>query len=167
MVRPDLSDIPDHVLPDGLTTRPVGHGDLRAIWEADIEAFRDHFGYVEQTEHDWEKFRDTAMRGTDLWQVAWSDDVVVAQVRTHENPGETERIGRRRAWTEDISTRKEWRRQGVASALICNSLRQLRDLGYDEAALGVDTQSLSRAFDLYESLGYEQVSLGAVYERTI
>jgi hypothetical protein len=55
----------------------------------------------------------------------------------------------------------------VASALISRSLRQLRDLGYDEAALGADTQSLSGAFDLYASLGYEQVSLGAVYERTI
>ena len=167
MIRPDLTDIPDRPLPEGLTTRPVRPDDLRAIWEADIEAFRDHFGYVEQTEHDWEKFRDTAERGTDLWQVAWAGDLVVGQVRTYEDPGEAERIGRRRGWTEDISTRREWRGKGVASALICASLRQLRDLGFDEAALGADTESLTGAFDLYASLGYEQVTLGALYEREI
>jgi predicted N-acetyltransferase YhbS len=167
MIRPHLDSIPDRPLPAGVAARPVVDGDLRAIWEADIEAFRDHFGYVEQTEADWEKFRDSARRGTELWQVAWAGDVVVAQVRTHETPGEAERIGRRRAWTEDISTRREWRRQGIASALICNSLRQLRDLGFDEAALGADTRSLTGAFDLYASLGYEQVTLGAIYERVI
>ncbi len=167
MVRPDLADIPDRVLPDGVTTRPVRDDHVRAIWEADIEAFRDHFGYVEQTETDWEKFRDTAKRGTELWQVAWAGDQVVGQVRTHENQGEADRLGRRRGWTEDISTRRSWRGQGVASALICNSLRQLRDLGFDEAALGADTQNLTGAFDLYAALGYKQVSLGAIYERQI
>jgi ribosomal protein S18 acetylase RimI-like enzyme len=167
MVRPDLTDIPERPLPDGLTTRPVRPDDLRAIWEADIEAFRDHFGYVEQTEHDWEKFRDTAERGTELWQVAWEGDLVVGQVRTYESPGEAERIGRRRGWTEDISTRREWRKRGVASALICASLRQLRGLGFDEVALGAETENLTGAFDLYTSLGYRQVNLGAVYERAI
>ena len=167
MVRPNLDDIPDRPLPEGVTTRAVEDRDLRAIWDCDIDAFRDHFGYVEQTETDWEKFLDAARRGTELWQVAWAGDEVVGQVRTHVNPGEAERLGHRRGWTEDISTARAWRRRGVASALICTSLRQLRDLGFDDAALGADTENPNGAFELYSSLGYKQISLGAVYERRI
>ena len=47
MVRPTVDDLPDHPLPDGLEIRPVRDEDIRTIWEADVEAFRDHWGYVE------------------------------------------------------------------------------------------------------------------------
>lgn len=167
MVRRHLDDIPDRALPDGVEIRPVEPAHLRAIWECDIEAFRDHAGYVEQTEEDWAKFRDEAAIDASLWQVAWSGDDVVGQVRTRSSAEEDERRGRRRGWTEDISTRREWRKQGIASALICASLRQLRQLGFDEAALFVDTDNPSRAYDVYLSLGYEIVKRGAIYERRI
>jgi GNAT superfamily N-acetyltransferase len=167
MVRPDLADIPDAALPEGLEIRAVEPLHLRQIWEADIEAFRDHNDYVEQTEKDWERFRADAKVDTTLWQVAWSGDIVVGQVRTHFNAEESERSGRRRGWTEDISTRREWRKQGVASALIAASLRQLRSLGFDEAALGVDTDNPNRALRVYESLGFEIVHRGALYERPV
>ena len=42
MVRPSLADVPALALPAGVAVRPVEPGDLRAIWEADVEAFRDH-----------------------------------------------------------------------------------------------------------------------------
>ena len=29
---------------------------MRTIWEADVEAFRDHWGYVEPTDEDYERF---------------------------------------------------------------------------------------------------------------
>ena len=78
-------------------------------------------------------------------------------MRTYVNDGEAERLGRRRAWTENISTRADRRKRGIASALIAASLRQLAERGFDEAALGADLDSPSRALDLYESLGYEVV----------
>lgn len=167
MVRPDLDGIPDLALPDGVDIRPVEPAHLRAIWESDAEAFRDHRGYVEQSEQDWEKFRADAQVDTSLWQVAWSGDIVVGQVRTRYNADESGRSGRRRGWTEDISTRRSWRKQGIASALIAASLRQLRSLGFDEAALGVDTDNPNRALRVYEALGYKTVRRGAVYRRAI
>ncbi len=167
MVRPHLDRIPDVVLPDGVEIRPVEPTHIRAIWEADIEAFRDAPGYVDQTEQDWEKFRAEAQVDTSLWQVAWSGNMVVGQVRTRFNAEESERSGRRRGWTEDISTRRQWRKQGIASALIAASLRQLRSLGFDEAALGVDTDNPTGAYGVYEALGYEIVRRGAEYERPV
>jgi ribosomal protein S18 acetylase RimI-like enzyme len=71
------------------------------------------------------------------------------------NEGEAEDLGRRRAWTEDISTRREWRGKGVASALIAASLRQLAGLGFDEAALGVDLDNPTGALGVYQRMGYE------------
>ena len=102
-----------------------------------------------------------------MWQVAWAGDEVVGQVRTYANDGDREMFGRRRAWTEYISTARAWRKQGIATALICASLRQLADLGYEEAALGVDTENPSGALGLYESLGYVVVATDATMQRPI
>jgi GNAT superfamily N-acetyltransferase len=154
MVR-GLDDIPECPLPAGVTSQPVADDQLRAIWEAHGAGNRDDPDFVEPTEDDWVGFRDEAAQGTGLWQVAWAGDVAVGQVRTRPAPdADNERRGRRRALTEDISTRPEWRRHGIASALICASLRQLAALGYDEAALGADAESPTRARQLYARLGY-------------
>lgn len=170
MVRPHLDDIPAAPLPDGLEVRPVEPDHLRRIWEADITAFRDHRFYVEQTETDWERFLDEAAQGTELWQVAWDGDQVAGQVRTRFSDDETAPAGasrRRRAWTEDISTRRDWRGRGVASSLIAASLRQLAERGFDEAALGVDLDNPTGALGVYERLGYRSVLRQAQYHRPV
>ena len=43
MVRDLAEPIPDAPLPDGLDVRPVVEADHRRIWDADTEAFRDHW----------------------------------------------------------------------------------------------------------------------------
>ncbi|HEX2152654.1 MAG TPA: GNAT family N-acetyltransferase [Acidimicrobiia bacterium] len=167
LVRPDLHDIPDRPLPPGVEVRPVEDAHLRAIWEADVEAFRDHWGYTEQTEEDWEAFLDSPNWDPSLWQVAWADDRVVGQVRSYIDPVENDRFARLRGWTEDISTVREWRRRGIASALICSSLTLLRERGMTEAALGVDTENLSGAHRLYESLGFRRSRIEETYRRPL
>ncbi|MGZ5385080.1 MAG: N-acetyltransferase family protein [Acidimicrobiia bacterium] len=155
MVRPHLDDVPDVALPEGVEVRPVDPSHLRAIWEADNEAFRDHWGYTEPSEEDWKKFLDFPHRDESLWKIAWEGDSVVGQVRSFINVSENEESGRLRGWTEFISTDRRRRKQGVATALICASLRELKARGMTEAALGVHTENPTGAFRLYESLGYE------------
>jgi ribosomal protein S18 acetylase RimI-like enzyme len=168
MVRTGLHEVAECPLPSGVVVRPVVDDHLRVIWEADVEAFRDHPGFVEPDEDDWGRFLDEAAAAdTNLWKVAWDGDAVVGQVRTRVQEGEAERIGRRRAWTEEISTRKDWRRRGVASALITSSLRQLAALGFDEAALSADIDSDTGSFRLYESLGYREVLRSAMLTRPL
>lgn len=154
MVRQDLENIPAAPLPDGLEIRPVEESHLRAIWEADIEAFRDHWGFSEQSEEAWDRFLTRPHRDESLWKVAWLGDDVIGQVRSFINHDENQEFGRLRGWTEDISTRRDWRKRGVARALICESLRELGARGMAEAALGVHTENPTGAFQLYESLGY-------------
>ena len=72
---------------------------------------------------------------------------------------------RKRGYTEDIAVRRPWRRRGLASSLIAQSLHSLKDLGMEEAALAADTQNLSGAFRLYEELGFTPFKSYTVYRK--
>ncbi len=165
MVR-DLADaIPDLPIPDGLEIRPVIPADHHRIWEADEEAFRDHWGRAERTEADFDRWFAMPEIDTRLWRVAWDGDEVAGSVMPFIFPTDNELLGMRRGWLEHISTRRPWRRRGLASALIADSLRALRDAGMTEAALGVDAENVTGALRLYESLGFRRARTGVSYRK--
>ncbi len=157
MVRPTLDDIPDFPMPAGLEVRPVQPEQVWQIWEADVEAFRDHWGFVEPTETGYEQFlADERIFQPELWQIAWDIDTeeVAGQVRPFIDHAENEAAGRLRGYTESISTRRPYRRRGLARALIVRGLRAQRDAGMTESALGVDMESLTGATRVYEDCGF-------------
>ena len=167
MVRPLSEPIPDAPLPEGLELRRVVEADHRRIWDADIEAFRDHFEPAERTEEDFVGWFATPGIDTSLWRVAWDGDQVAGSVMNFVWPEENEALGVARGWLEHISVRRPWRKRGLASALIADSLRTLRGLGLDEAALGVDGENLSGALRLYESLGFRRHTTGVAYRKPL
>lgn len=167
MVRPSVDDLPDHRLPAGLELRPVREEDLRAIWEAESEAFKDHWGYVAPSEAGYGQFLTRPYTDTTLWKVAWDDQGVAGQVRSFIDTAENEEFSRKRGWTEDISTARRWRRRGVAKALIVESIRELAARGMTEVALGVHTENPNGAFDLYAGLGYEVVGTWTTYRKPL
>lgn len=154
MARPLHDDLPKRSLPTGLEIRPVTNEQLRQIWEAHCEAFRDHWGWGEQSEAEFEAFVDSPVRDNSLWRVAWDGDEVAGQVKSFIDHEENSLLGRKRGYTENIATSRTWRKQGVASALIYESLLALRDRGMTEAALGVHGENPTGAYALYESLAY-------------
>jgi ribosomal protein S18 acetylase RimI-like enzyme len=164
LVRPNLDHIPDRRLPAGLELRPVEAGHLRAIYEADREAFKDHWGSRQQGEGAWEAFLAFTQRDETLWKVAWDGDRVVGQVRGFISPEENEQFGRRRGWAEFISTARDWRGRGVASALICATLREFKTRGLEDAALGVHIENPTGALSLYQGLGFEVTWTSTSYE---
>jgi GNAT superfamily N-acetyltransferase len=167
MVRPSVEDLPDHRLPAGLEIRPVTEEQLRAIWEADVEAFRDHWGYVAPTEESYQQFLAFPHTDFSLWKIAWDDEGIAGQVRSFVNSAENEEHGRQRGWTEFISTARRWRRRGVAKALIVESIRELAARGMTDVALGVHTENPNGAFDLYAGLGYEVVATWTTYRKPL
>jgi mycothiol synthase len=167
MVRPLSEPIPEAVLPEGLEVRPVEESHLRPIFDADQEAFRDHFGFIEADDKDkaFQNVLDFPHMDTSLWKIAWDGDRIAGQVKPYINSEENERYNRKRGYTEEISTHRSWRKKGVATALINLSLKELKERGMEEAALGVHTENKNGAYRLYEKLGYRIVEMQIVYRR--
>jgi len=146
--------LPEHPLPDGLELRPVTPDQHRAIFDADNEAFEDHWGHRTPTEGDFAARFSAPETDTTLWQVAWDGDAVAGVVMNAIFAEENEALGVRRAWLEHVSVRRPWRGRGLAKALCAASLRLLRERGIDEAWLGVDGTNPTGALGLYERLGF-------------
>jgi len=167
MVRPNLEEIPDLPLPDGLEVRPARPEHMRALWEASREAFRDHWGYTEDEwgEGQYRSFEEWALPFLDTFQVAWCDGQVAGMVQCFIDAEQNKLYGRRRGWTEGISVRRPWRRQGLAKALIARSLQVCRERGMDHAGLGVDADNPNGAVRLYRSMGFEIVKTHYTYRK--
>ena len=163
MRRPTLDDLPGTVLPDGLEIRPVTPDQHRAIWEAEGEAFRDHWQAREPTEADFEVLFRREELDTDLWVVAWDGAEIAGVVQTWIWGAENERLGVGRGWLERISVRRPWRRRGVGRAITAAALHRLRDAGMTEAMLGVDAENPTGALGLYENLGFEVYQRSTMY----
>lgn len=80
---------------------------------------------------------------------------------------ENEYFGRRRGYTEYINVARDWRRRGVARALIARSLSVLKERGMLEAGLDVYVHNPTGARELYESLGYRKVRSLSCYRREL
>jgi mycothiol synthase len=167
MTRPDMEGVPDLPLPEGIEVRLVQPEHFRAIWEAEVEAFRDHWGFSEPEEGDYERWLEFPNFQPHLWQVAWDGKQVAGMIRNYISEEENARYGRKRGYTEWISVRRPWRRRGLARALLARSLRMHRDLGMTRAALSVDSQNPAGALQLYESMGFEVVTRNATYRKPL
>jgi mycothiol synthase len=169
MLRPDLENIPDHPLPKGLEARPTQPEQYRAVWEGAREAFRDEWGYIEEewSDEQFESWKQEPTFDPSLWQVAWDKDEVAGSVLTFIDEAENEEYNRKRGYTEGISVRRPWRRQGLARALITRSFQAQKDRGMTETALGVDTQNPNGALQLYESMGFRPVRRNTTYRKAM
>ena len=162
MVRPDLESIPDAPLPEGLDIRPIPRDRtvLRQVFDAANEAFRDHFGWVDEGDESFASFIEDPATDPDLWLVAFDGDEVAGAVlngihRQDDGSGD--------GWLDSVFTRRPWRRRGLARALIVRSLQLLRERGLGSAALGVDAQNANEALGLYESCGFRMASSSTAF----
>jgi mycothiol synthase len=154
MVRPNLEEIPEAPMPEGLEVRAVQPEHFPQIWAAMQEAFMDHWNYVPPAEEDYHNWATNPINDPSLWKVAWDGDQVAGMVLSFINQVENQEYNRKRGYTEEISVRRPWRKRGLASSLIVQSLHTLKERGMLEAALNVDAENLTGALRLYESKGY-------------
>lgn len=157
MIRPFAEPIPEVRVPNGVEICDWDVRWVRLSWEAHCEAFADHWGSLPPTFEAWaHRARDPAFR-PDLSAVAVAGDAVVGYALSAVYPEDWPHRHRREGWVETLGTRPEWRRRGVASALVIESMRRFAAAGLDHAALGVDSANASGAFGLYERLGFVEV----------
>jgi GNAT superfamily N-acetyltransferase len=165
MVRPNLDDIEEPPLPDGLEVRPVTEADWWAIYQADNEAFRDHFGGVDPSEAGYRRWVDYPLFEPSLFAVAWDGNEVAGAVLGMIDPAENERHGYARGWLGSVFVRRPWRRRGLAAALMGRCMVLLRDRGITSAQLGVDRENPNQALHLYEHAGFAVHTSASAWRR--
>lgn len=161
----DLPDVPD--LPDGLVVRPVTADDGPAIWRADHDAFRDHWGGHDSSEASYLRWRESPEFDPSLFIVAFDGDEIAAAVLNVIYDDENKMLGIKRGWLESVFTRRAWRRRGLGRALIARSFHLLRERGMEIAALTVDADNPSGALSLYESVGFAVTERATAWRRPL
>ena len=156
----DLSEpISEPELPENIEVRPVKKEDFIKIWNAKEEAFRDHWGFIEEIEGDYERWINRINTIPDydisLWKVAWEGEEVAGMVLNMIPYEENKILNIKKGWTDPICVRHAWRKNGLATALINESLMMLKEMGMEHGALGVDTDNLSGALNMYKNCGFK------------
>ena len=167
MVRRLMGEIPGVPLPEGLEVRPVLPEQYRTIWQANEEAFRDHWAARPRSEEEYQLWLKEPHFNPSLWMVAWDGAQVAGMVLNFINAAENTAYSRRRGYTGVVCVRRPWRRRGLAKAVLARSVSFLREQGMEEAALSVDTANPNGALQLYESLGYQVVKQNSIYQKPL
>jgi len=143
--------------------------ELRAIVAADVEAFRDHWGYVERPfdkeVEGWQEFIDGEgdLHDPTLWFLAVDGQEVagIAICRGHIADDET------RGYVGSLAVRPAWRRRGIGLALLHHALGEFYRRGQTTVELDMDSENLTGALRLYERAGMHVVRQGLSYEKEL
>lgn len=166
MVRPTLDDIGVTELPEGIEIRPVaGRQQLRQLFDADVEAFKDHWGGFDASDESFEGWVTDPDYDPALFLVAWDGNEIAGAVTNVIVKHENEELGRKRGLLDSVFVRRPWRGRGLAAALVGRSLQLLRDRGMDSAWLGVDADNPNGALRLYENAGFAVDVRGTAYRK--
>ncbi len=157
---------PEPKWPAGITIRPMrGLDEARdVVWAVD-DAFRDHWGYVEQPfEKELERWlhfmKHEEHFDPDLWYLAMDGDEIAGVALCMPQSREDKDMG----WVRVLGVRRPWRRQGLGLALLHYSFGQFYKQGKTRVGLGVDASSLTGATRLYERAGMRPIRRFDTYE---
>jgi ribosomal protein S18 acetylase RimI-like enzyme len=156
--------------PSGVTVRTTDlDADLSAIVAAYLEAWRDHWGFVERPFADvLEGFlgeienRCGAVDPT-LWFLAIEGGEVVGMSLCIAGLMDDPTGG----YIYDLGVRPAWRRRGIALALLHHTFAEFHRRGYVAVELDVDSQSLTDALRVYERAGMRTIRQSMTYEKVL
>jgi ribosomal protein S18 acetylase RimI-like enzyme len=167
-MKRDLVDIPDQPIPAGIEVKPAYPSQYHQVWDANVEAFQDHWGATIPPESEYQEWISNKNYFQPyLWQIAWDGDEIAGMVLNFINLTENQERGRLRGYTENICVRRAWRGKGIAKALICRSMKMFKALGMEEVALGADSENISGATKLYYGLGYRSYNRSVVMRKPL
>ena len=146
-------------VPEGVTVRRHVEGaDDRAVHATLDEAFSTHFGYVaEPFEAWWEHQRADETFDAGRGFVAEVDGQIVGASINGVIDGT--------GWVYELGVRRDWQARGIGRALLRHSFAMFAAYGVGVARLGVDTENVTRALELYRSVGMRQVREWRLFEK--
>jgi mycothiol synthase len=149
--------------PDGVELRPFVRGEHDvAVWQAQNEAWRDHWGSHDVTLEEWQRsrFGDPEFDPA-LWAIAWdgpSGEVAGFSLNRY-------RMGI--GWIRTLGVRRPWRKRGLGKALLLHSFGEFYRRGTRTIGLGVDAQNPTGATRLYQKVGMHIASEFVTYEKEL
>jgi mycothiol synthase len=146
--------IPAGQVPDGVKIvgyTPEHSADARMIRNA---AFRDHWDSTEITEEGWAYTMNFHAFRPAYSFLAYAEGEPVGVLIAHEYETANEVLGRRDVYIALVGTLATARKRGIASALMVTAMTAARADGFVSASLGVDADSPTGAFGLYERIGF-------------
>lgn len=166
----DLDREPERVQwPAGIQVRNMtGIDQVPQVLHAVRDAFRDHWGYIEQPfEAELERWLHFLNHEEDfdptLHFLAMDGDEIAGMSlcwpKTAGDPG--------MGWVSTLGVRRQWRRKGLGLALLHHSFGEFYRRGQRSVGLGVDSESLTGATRLYEKAGMRPIRQFDKYEKEL
>ncbi|MEU9690628.1 GNAT family N-acetyltransferase [Amycolatopsis japonica] len=149
-----LAALSDPVMPNAFTVEPWSERndeDFRAVRNA---AYRDYWGAVPMPAELWRNKITNQTFQPETSFLLREAGAAVGMLVTMWWEADTEATGVRDAHFMAIGTLREYRRRGVASALMGHALRAAAEQGYDRASLNVDSADPAGAFGVFEKAGF-------------
>jgi mycothiol synthase len=152
---------PTSKFPEGIELRPFLKGEHDVpVWQAQNEAFRDHWGSHDVTLEEWKHSRfDDPEFNPSLWAIAWDGEEVAGFSLNRFRMG----IG----WIRTLGVRRPWRKRGLGEALLYQSFGEFYRRGMKTIGLGVDAQNPTGATRLYQKAGMYPASEFVTYEKEL
>lgn len=153
---------------EGIELRPYTSENLRAVYSAHREAFRDHFGHVEEPfESELEHFKHNLeghpQHDPSLWFIAWAGNEIAGYCLCRPSSPSDHEAG----FILILGVRKAWRKRGLGMALLQHAFGEFHRRGQMHVELGVDANSLTGALRLYEKAGMHIYKQGDMYEKEL
>jgi mycothiol synthase len=145
--------------PQGIELRPFIQGEHDVpVWQAQNEAFRDHWGSHEVTLEEWRRsrFGDPEFDPT-LWIIAWDGEEVAGFSLNRYRMGN--------GWIRTLGVRRPWRKRGLGEAILLHSFGEFYKRDKTTIGLGVDAQNPTGATRLYQKVGMYAASEFVTYEK--
>ncbi len=161
--------VPEPVWPEGITIRTFNREtDAEAVYRADVESFRDHFGFQEQPfEEGFKRFQYFELEYEDfdptLLFLAMDGDEIAGINICRPHDFEDPDLG----WVGTLGVRRNWRKRGIGLALLRHSFNEFYRRGKRKVGLSVDAQNLTGALRLYENAGMHVYSAFFLYEKEL
>ena len=142
-------EVPAPAWPAGLEVSTMRAGEEEAVYEADMEAFADHWGFVREPFERWRVRMLRELFDPGLWWVAREGGEIagICLCALHQSGDPT--LG----WVDTLGVRRPWRKRGLGTALLLEAFREFGRRGCTRVGLGVDAENTTGAVRLYERAG--------------
>lgn len=161
--------IPQATWPNGITIQTFKEmDDLTKICRAVDDAFKDHWGHVDEPEEKsikrWQHWVESDENfNPALWFLAMDGEEIAGMSLCTHKDYEMNQLG----YVDTLGVRRPWRKQGLGLALLHHSFTEMQNLGKAGCRLDVDASSLTGATRLYEKAGMHVDRQSNTYEKEL